>query len=813
MDFSALVDAPAGKYGFVQARDGHFYFSNGKRIRFIGFNFPARANMPDHETADKISRRLATMGVNVVRLHALDAWLGSSGWSTGPEAPLLNYPHSGREFNEKGLERFDYWTAKLIENGIYLHVDLLVARRFLKQDGLDYPEDLAGSKSVSHLNERLLELQKEYATKLLTHVNVYTGRSLAEEPGVMGIQICNEDSIFFDFNSGKWNSAAARYQEEMAERFNHFLLARYGSREALERAWTHGGECALEPGEDPVRGTVRCPGPGSYYQPINDPCGDWTAETGPARYADFVEFCMGLNKRYYREMLTHLRGIGVKVPVATGCLLAGAADIYSHLDGDFMENNTYFNHPAPVRRKEPEPWKHYVPDYREYISTDPRTCTWYGFDVRSNMTTQASEAVVEGKPFILSEWNEYGLNPFHSSAFMMNVAYACLNDWDGLIVYAYHTCDNLHDEPADEIKDIYDAFNDPSLIQQFGIMSAVFQKGLVHEARHTLEVVYSQNDLLTQPADHRMPFTFLPFLLRTRTVFAEHENRAAQGAILHGGRASALMSAGFVSDTDLTEAPHAIMYARSAYKDAYRRNLREPDYLSRYEEACSNGNGEKAPRHLVLSDIAAMTAGRDYRSLAATVDGSLKQWGILEEGCGITPEGAMVSDTGELCFDPDRSRFTIQAPGFAFFSGKPGEREPLGDRFRISCRNERITLALLPLDELPLKESRHLLLTAIGRSGADESTFEIRDYTNAPMSEKLRPENMSVIEVKGKLYVETAEGELWIENCGQASVFALDAYGHVLASVEGQICEHDRSVMKYIFDGRIPSVNYEILIP
>ena len=126
MDFSGLVDAPAGKYGFVQVKDGHFYFSNGKRIRFIGFNFPARANMPDHETADRISARLATMGVNVVRLHALDAYLGPSGWSTGPEAPLLNYPYSSREFNEKGLERFDYWTAKLIEKGIYLHVDLLV---------------------------------------------------------------------------------------------------------------------------------------------------------------------------------------------------------------------------------------------------------------------------------------------------------------------------------------------------------------------------------------------------------------------------------------------------------------------------------------------------------------------------------------------------------------------------------------------------------------------------------------------------------------------------------------------------------------
>ena len=32
MDFSHLLDAPAGKYGHVQIKDGHFYLENGKRI-------------------------------------------------------------------------------------------------------------------------------------------------------------------------------------------------------------------------------------------------------------------------------------------------------------------------------------------------------------------------------------------------------------------------------------------------------------------------------------------------------------------------------------------------------------------------------------------------------------------------------------------------------------------------------------------------------------------------------------------------------------------------------------------------------------
>ena len=36
LDFSHLLDAPAGKHGFLQIKDGHFYFEDGTRARFLG---------------------------------------------------------------------------------------------------------------------------------------------------------------------------------------------------------------------------------------------------------------------------------------------------------------------------------------------------------------------------------------------------------------------------------------------------------------------------------------------------------------------------------------------------------------------------------------------------------------------------------------------------------------------------------------------------------------------------------------------------------------------------------------------------------
>lgn len=71
------------------------------------------------------------------------------------------------------------------------------------------------------------------------------------------------------------------------------------------------------------------------------------------------------------------------------------------------------------------------------------TQTFPEMEHRSNITVQASIAAVEKRPMLLSEWNEYGLQLFHSPAYLMTTAYACLNDWDGLIIYCYHTDDHL----------------------------------------------------------------------------------------------------------------------------------------------------------------------------------------------------------------------------------------------------------------------------------------------------------------------------------------------------------------------------------
>ena len=79
----------------------------------------------------------------------------------------------------------------------------------------------------------------------------------------------------------------------------------------------------------------------------------------------------------------------------------------------------------------------------EYVSTNPLTMQTGVGSAATTLLSLGSLAIVKGKPFMLSEWNEYGEHPFHSTAFVQTAAYACLNDWDGLILYNHHTSETL----------------------------------------------------------------------------------------------------------------------------------------------------------------------------------------------------------------------------------------------------------------------------------------------------------------------------------------------------------------------------------
>lgn len=793
LNFSHLLDAPAGKHGFIRVKDGHLHFEDGQRARFLGFNIASRSNTPSHADAEKLAERFASMGVNVIRLHAADNIIGDEpgSWTSCREAPLLDYEKgSSRIFHPEGLDRFDYLVAKLREKGIYLHIDLIVARAFQEGDELDYPGSVASCmKRYPMYNQRLIELQKEYAKELLCHVNPYTGLALVDDPAVMTVQMNNEESAIKGNMGADQGEEMKPYRDEVQRRFGDYLLMKYHTRERLKEAWTLDGVCGLGGEEDPASGTVRGI-EGGFYQSVNEPLGAWGAAEGPARYADFMEFGVLMNRKFYQDMKDYLVSLGVKVPIVASNLMAGAADVYGHTDGDLMENNSYFNHPIlPVQN---DTYMVYGPT--EYVSTNPLTMQQGVGSMGTSLLSLASVAIVEGKPFMLSEWNEYGLHPFHSTAFVHTVAYACLNDWDGLILYNYHTSEKADDQPADEIRNVFDAYNDPAVVCQWGFMASMFLKGLVSAAKHRVDVVYTQNDWKTLPNFHAMPMCVFPYLTAMRNVFLDGGER-------YQGDADVAVNAGFLNGADLGDAKHGVYYAWSPYRDAMRRYADS----SRLSRAAQDGREVQAGVHLseralVFDNIAEAAHSGDYREFASLMDAAMKEWGVLDEGTGYV-DGRLISDTGEIVFDPDHARFQITTPGCGYFSGAPETEIRLFEKVTVQADNERISLALLPLETDFLDNAKEFLLTALGTTGTDEASYN-------PGPELMPGMNFTMVRLDGKLYAETLEGSLTVK-AENAKLTALDPAGREINEIAGEKCDGG---VRFAMKGDLPGVQYHLTI-
>lgn len=234
-DLSWLNDAPAGKDGFVRVQDGHFVDGKGRRLRFLATNFTFASPFPDHDTADKLAARLASLGINCVRFHHMDNHAAPRGiWKAG--TPKLD------TFDPEQLDRLDYFIAQLKQHGIYADINLHVSRNYWEgavfADGLASDRERAEKlpkygKGLDKINDQMIRMQRDYARALLTHVNPYTKTAYAAEPCVALVEINNENTLL----SLKVGALPDFYRQEVLQKWNRWLKTRYPSAALLLAAW------------------------------------------------------------------------------------------------------------------------------------------------------------------------------------------------------------------------------------------------------------------------------------------------------------------------------------------------------------------------------------------------------------------------------------------------------------------------------------------------------------------------------------------------------------------------------------------------
>jgi len=433
VDWSGLLDAPAGKHGFLKAKGGSLFFEDGTPARFWGTNLVAMDCFASDAQIDSAVSRLAKMGCNILRLHHLDApWTSPNIFGKTPTGGT-------RTFSKESMRQLDYLVSRCKEKGIYIFLDLLVHRDFTKEDGIENrPPDLGG-KQVGFFSKKIIELQKEYNENLLNHVNQFTKVAYKNEPAIAVSEFINESTIFSTFSGD-------------------MLTPPY--RQELEELWAKSEYSGMKPAAsvstaaESVKSESQAAEPTATESTITESV-DTTVSTEPEligkKLASFdldwqddrprlklktdgdvretMQFLSGLEIAYFKDMREHIRKAGCRYPLAGSNMpLPLLAMLKDNSELDIICSNDYWDHP--------QVWK---------IGGDWDRILEAPFHNRSQLKNPKASVVqnksyyrVEGKPFIMTEWNHCYPNEYVLEGAPLIAAYGALQGWNGILQFDFN---------------------------------------------------------------------------------------------------------------------------------------------------------------------------------------------------------------------------------------------------------------------------------------------------------------------------------------------------------------------------------------
>lgn len=466
LDMSFLLDAPAGKHGFLAVKGDKFFFQDGTEARFWGGNLFAEANFPTHKQAEALAERIAQTGANLIRMHHLDVVAPWTDFIVRRNLFGGQSPETTRALDKEMLDRFDYLVSCLKKRGIYIFLSHLSSRKIMPADGIPQPADslddiYAGLKIEGEFDEFLIQLQQDYLKNLLTHKNPYTRQPLAGDPVLALTEIINEDSLLFLGAGPSFSTNSDYYRQMLQGRFNDWLVKKYGTREALAKAWQPAGGKGKGLGDDE---SLEKKNVAFTYRFTYDSRTRYNPAVSRQRNLDMYAFLYDTQTAYYDRMYGFLRAIGVKCPIAgSNHWISDVADLHANAGLDYVDRHEYYAHP------------HGTYNYVAGQSVSPAT-PMVKSDSLGTIGGLANRRVL-GRPYTVSEWNNCLPNPYRAEGPVFMAAYACLQDWHPM-QYAYLAFIDYDPEVINSFMVLYD----PAHMNVLPASALMFQRRDVKEA-------------------------------------------------------------------------------------------------------------------------------------------------------------------------------------------------------------------------------------------------------------------------------------------------------------------------------------------
>lgn len=424
VDWSVLLDAPAGKHGFISRKDGKLYFETGKEAKFFGTVLIAGDCFKPAPQVDSLVERLAKMGCNTLRLHLMD-----TEWA---EPNIFAEKGSTRKLGKEQLEKMDYLIYKCKQKGIYTFFDFCAAREFYTADGVAEQAPSYGAKQNGFFSRKLIDLQKEFIAQLMTHKNKYTGVAYVDEPAIALTELINETNIYSQFGE---NLITGAYANELQER------------------WENEGH----------RGKV------PFFTNDYDQTPSRLKLTTKGDFKEAVQFYKKIEDDYFKEMFSFCKdSLKLKMPITGSNMPERILSLVaSTKDMDYAANDAYWDHPRMWELS--NGW-----DGRYMAPVDNKSQLQHA---KESTVPQLAYFKNSNQPFVA--WgdqtfpNEY---QFEGNAFI--TLYGSLQGWSGLMQH----CINYNNVGQAKL-DMFMFNHQPDDMAMWAVLSPLFLRGDVSEAK------------------------------------------------------------------------------------------------------------------------------------------------------------------------------------------------------------------------------------------------------------------------------------------------------------------------------------------
>jgi hypothetical protein len=406
LDLRGLNENAAGENGFVRRSVSGFVLGNGTPVRFWGVNAGRKNAAQPRETVDYLARRLAKLGVNMVRYHG-PVFADRDRTAADPEV----------------LDDLFYFVAAMKRQGIYTTISFYFPLWFDIRPDLGIPgyEDAANKApfALLYFDPRMQQIYRGWARSLLTTTNPYTGLALGQDPAVAIAEIINEDTFFF-WTFTKGNIPPVPWQR-LERLYADWLKTRYGSLDAARGAW---GKERL-PEDDPSAGRM------GLYDAWDMTSAGISAGGADkrTRVSDQVRFLAETQKGFYESTARYFRkDLGARNLIScsnwtvSDPALLDALERYTYTAGDVIDAHGYFEGP-----QKGEGAGYLVGVGHAFQSVAGAT---------SPERLPLRFVQVEGRPQIVSEIGWTNPNRYRADATFLTSAYGSLQGIDGFFFFA-----------------------------------------------------------------------------------------------------------------------------------------------------------------------------------------------------------------------------------------------------------------------------------------------------------------------------------------------------------------------------------------